>query len=65
MVLCASHKTGTGLGGIHDIGQARVDLVWLARESCKSVETSCDDLELAKTINAHGCVPAKKHAGCG
>ena len=25
MVLCASHNTGTGFGGIHDIGQAKVD----------------------------------------
>jgi hypothetical protein len=58
-------QAGTGLGGIHGIGQANVDLVWSARESCESVETSCDDLELAKTINAHGCVPAKKHAGYG
>lgn len=59
---CASHKTGTGLGGIHDIGRASVHVVWSVRESCKSVETSCDDLELAKTIHAHGRVPAKKHA---
>lgn len=59
MVLCASHNTGTGLGGIHDIGQAKVDRVRSARESCKSVETSCDDLELAKKINAHVPVPAK------
>ena len=56
----ASHNTGTGLGGIHDIGQAKVDRVRSARESCKSVETSCDDLELAKKINAHVPVPAKK-----
>lgn len=62
---CVLQRTGTGLGGIHDIGQARVDRVRSARESCKSVETSCDDLELAKRINAHVPVPAKKYAGCG
>jgi hypothetical protein len=59
----ATPERGPGLGAQdwdrdgrnHDIGRARGLWGWRAsgaRESCKSVETSCDDLELARKITS-------------